>query len=213
MSSSQPDRADVAAAGQRQPPGLRERKKARTRAAIQREAVHLFRAQGFSATTIEQIAEAAEVAPSTVFRYFPTKEDLVVLENDLQPMIAEFHAQPPELTPLQAMHRAILATFGTLTPNELDERREREHRELLVLSIPELWASNLDNITSSLDTVAEAVAERCGRSADDPRVRSFVGAFFGAILPVWFAWAHDPEVDLLAGMDDALTHLSDGLHL
>src|SRR6476620_1763051 len=90
-------------------PGLRERKKAKTRAAIQEHALRLFQEQGYDATTVEQIAEAAEVSPSTFFRYFPTKED-VVLYDDLDPVfIAVFEAQPPELTPIQAMRKALRA--------------------------------------------------------------------------------------------------------
>ena len=63
-----------------QPLGLRERKRARTFAAVQTQALRLFREQGYDATTVEQIAEAAEVSPSTFFRYFPTKESVVLLD-------------------------------------------------------------------------------------------------------------------------------------
>jgi AcrR family transcriptional regulator len=61
-----------------QPTGLRERKKAKTRAAIQAHALRLFAKQGYDETTIDQIADAAEVSQSTFFGYFPTKEDVVL---------------------------------------------------------------------------------------------------------------------------------------
>src|SRR5580704_2257713 len=67
--------------GQARPDGLRERKKARTRASIREHALRLFREQGYHATTVEKIAEAAEISPSTFFRYFPTKEDLVLQDE------------------------------------------------------------------------------------------------------------------------------------
>src|SRR5690348_5485874 len=91
-------------------PGLRERKKAKTRAAIQRHALRLFREQGYEATTVNQIAEAAEISPSTFFRYFPTKED-VVLYDAVDPVaFAAFEAQPRELSPIEALRRTLHET-------------------------------------------------------------------------------------------------------
>src|SRR5262249_41621602 len=105
--------------------GLRERKKAKTRAAIQRHALRLFRDHGYEATTVEQIAAAAEVSPSTFFRYFPTKED-VVLYDDFDPLlIAAFEAQPPELTPMQAMRGAMREVFTRVPVEETDQQWER----------------------------------------------------------------------------------------
>src|SRR5262249_43645421 len=121
--------------------GLRERKKAKTRAAIQQQALRLFREQGYEATTVEQIAEAAEVSPSTYFRYFPTKED-VVLWDDLDPLlIAAFEAQPGELRPIQALRGAVRQVFADLPAGEMEQQWERSQ---LILAVPELRMRMLD---------------------------------------------------------------------
>ena len=109
-----------------QPPGnLRERQKARTRAAIQHQAIRLFREQGYETTTIEQIATAAEVAPSTCWRYFPAKEDLVLTDNYDPLVAAALRAQPPGLGPVQAACRALSQALAGLTEHDLDDMRER----------------------------------------------------------------------------------------
>src|ERR1700677_5219167 len=100
---------------QARPDGLRERKKARTRASLREHALRLFREQGYQATTVEQIAAAAEVSPSTFFRYFPTKED-VVLQDDMDTrMVEAFDRQPADLTPLAAVRGAMREAWRSFT--------------------------------------------------------------------------------------------------
>src|SRR5258708_35242601 len=62
--------------------GLRERKKQKTKAAIQRAALRLFKRQGYEETTVEQIAAAADISESTFFNYFPSKENVVIYDDN-----------------------------------------------------------------------------------------------------------------------------------
>src|SRR5262249_28892086 len=97
---------------------LRERKKARTRDSIREHALRLFRDQGYQTTTVEQIAAAAEVSPSTFFRYFPTKED-VVLQDDMDIRLVEaFARQPGDLAPLPAVRAAVREAWASFTDTE-----------------------------------------------------------------------------------------------
>ncbi|MEV6150523.1 TetR family transcriptional regulator [Nonomuraea sp. NPDC052129] len=185
-------------------PGLRERKKAGTRAAIQRHALRLFREQGYDATSVEQIAQAADVSHRTVFRYFPTKEALVTLD-DYDTLIAEaYAAQPLELGPVPALRNAFRAVFTDLTDADVTAKRERQ---ALVLSVPSLWAASLANITRTKQTLTELVAARLDRPQHDDRVRAVAGAVFGILLSVWLDWAKNPELDAPAALDSALAHL------
>jgi len=116
-------------------PGLRERKKAKTRAAIQAAALHLFERQGYQATTVDQIAEMAEVSQSTFFRYFPSKEDVVLLDRYDPLLLAALVAQPAELSPIAALRRTLRSVLGGLPAEELERERQRA---MLVVSVPEL---------------------------------------------------------------------------
>ncbi len=190
--------------------GLRERKKAKTRAAIQQHALRLFREQGYDATTVEQIAAAAEVSPSTFFRYFPTKED-VVLWDAFDPLILEaFKAQPAELSPLEALRRALAAAWAGLSKEEMAEQRERM---ALIISVPELRARALDELVGGVQLLAELVAERVGRPADDFAARNMAAAVVGVGIAAIVAAAEDPDADLGALMDAGLAHLEAGLPL
>ncbi len=190
--------------------GLRERKKAKTKALLQQHALRLFKEQGYEATTVEQITEAAEVSPSTFFRYFPTKED-VVLEDFLDPaLIAAFRSQPSDLNPIQALRAAVHEVFGSLPPDEMAMELEREE---LIFYTPELRARMLEDIARTVRWFSQLVAERVGRDADDFALQTFAGAVLGVILAAWFSAVDHPDADLLTLMDRALAQLEAGLPL
>jgi AcrR family transcriptional regulator len=197
-----------------QRPGLRERKKARTRAAIREHALRLFREQGYDATTVEQIAEAADVSPSTFFRYFPTKEDVVLLDELDVLAIGAFEAQPADLSPIAAFRAAARDAFASLGADELARLRETAE---LTLTVPELRARAMDEFGRTIGVIAEAVARRSGRDQDDFAVRILAGAIVGVIMAAtmpWHEWAaEDPGTDMLARIDAALCHLEAGLPL
>jgi AcrR family transcriptional regulator len=196
--------------GEQPTAGLRERKKARTRTAIQAAALSLFERQGYHATTVDQIAALAEVSPATFFRYFPTKEDVVLHDRYDPLLIADFLARPPELSPITALRRTMRSVLGGLPADEFARERQRA---MLIISVPELRARALDQLASSLEPFNDAVAERTGRAPDDSAVRALTGAVIGVSISAMLAAADDPDADYLELMDDGLAHLEAGLRV
>src|SRR6201996_6606134 len=151
---------EIASPASGEPAGLRERKKARTRAALREHALRLFREQGYQATTVEQIAAAAEGSPSTLFRYFPTKEDLILQDDMDTALVAAFERQLPGLSPVAAMRRAIHDGLASLSPEQWNQIRETTE---LTMTVPEIRARAMDEFGRTINVVAEAMAKRAGR--------------------------------------------------
>ena len=201
--------------GQDQPGGLRERKKARTRASIREHALRLFREQTYQGTTVEQIAAAAEVSPSTFFRYFPTKED-VVLQDDMDTrMIEALERQPADLGPLSAVRAATREMFTSYTQADLDLLGETT---ALTMTVPEVRARAMDEFARTIAVTGEALAKRTGRPTDDLAVRTIAGAIIGVIMSItmpWEGWSNDRRTleDTFERIDQALALLEVGLPL
>jgi len=197
------------------PDGLRERKKARTRASIREHALRLFREDGYQRTTVEKIAEAAEVSPSTFFRYFPTKED-VVLQDDMDTrMIEALEQQPPELGPVAAVRGAVRQMFASYTATDLAVLQETT---ALTMTVPEVRARALDEFARTIRVLAEAIGKRAERPADDLAVLTVAGAFVGVIMAItmpWEDWSERPSAfeDSFGRIDEALALLEAGLPL
>jgi AcrR family transcriptional regulator len=192
------------------PLGLRERKKAKTRAAIQAHALRLFKKQGYSQTTVEQIAEAAEVSPSTFFRYFPTKEDVVLFDATDPVMLDKFAEQPPDIGLIEALRRTIREVYAGLSEEQLQRDYERTS---LAMAVPEVRARALSMFAGTIDFLTPVLAERMGLDPADPKVRTVGGAIMGAIIGQYLAFAGTGVADLISKMDDALDMLEHGLQV
>jgi AcrR family transcriptional regulator len=192
-------------------PGLRERKKARTRAQLQEHALRLFREQGYQETTVEEIAEAAEVSPTTVYRYFPTKPDLVIYDDLDEVMIEAFRSQPPELTAVQAMRATLRSGLDDLLGEELELQRERW---LLIRDEPELRAAMLDELTRTMSQMADLIAERAHRPRNDDEVVALAGALIGMTIAAWMETDGDEWMErFISRFDTGAAKLETGFDL
>jgi AcrR family transcriptional regulator len=163
------------------PLGLRERKKVRTRAALQRHALQLFTEKGYRDTTIEQIAEAAEVSPSTFFRYFATKEDIVLGDYFDARVIGFFREAPAEMSPVQAMKYAMQQMTESMSPDELELEVKRNQ---LIATVPELQRGMVEEMLRPMRLLAAALADRLGRAPDDPFCTAYAGALIGGLVAI-----------------------------
>ncbi len=191
--------------------GPRERKKIRTRQAIRGAAFRLFAEQGYDATRVDQIAEAAEVSPSTLFRYFPTKEDIVLMDEDDPVMEAALRARPAHEPPLTALRGALHDTMRQLyaAPEAVAETKQRMR---LIATVPALRARMHENLAVTSEFLGRALADRTGHPIDSLEVRVFVGATLAGFREALLHWsAEDMRDDLAAIVDRAVDVLESDL--
>jgi Transcriptional regulator len=176
--------------------GLRERKKRQTRLALLDAALDLFLAQGYGNTTVDQIAAAVDVSPRTFFRYFASKEDVLLhpMEEGGHVLTTALAARPADEPPFVAIahaYRAMLRYLERETPNEND-RFLRTHRVLN--GDPALMAVTFTRVTALEDRCAAVLAQRMGVTPDDRRPRLVV-ALMGAAARVGFMCPHNASTD------------------
>jgi len=160
-------------------PGLRQRKKERTRAQVRETALRLFAEQGYEDTTVGQIADAAEVSLSTLFRYFPTKAQLVV-SVDLSTLVHEaFRGARPGDTVFDAIAAALRASLPELSSMLPGASPEDPHA---LTTLARLREAMLGEATGAVGLFAALIGERWGRAPHDPQVQAAAGAVVGVGL-------------------------------
>ena len=181
--------------------GLRERKKLKTKEAIQREALRLFQERGYDETTIEQIAAAAEISPSTFFNYFPTKEDLIIFDR-YDPIFESLLMELPNDGPLSAsIERALTMLAGALEA----DRETILVRSRLGLEIPEVRARFWSELERAQNLFAGLIARRTGRNASDFDIRVLAMVLVTAAFEASVEWIRrGGEGDMFALVQKAL---------
>jgi AcrR family transcriptional regulator len=190
-------------------PGLRERKKIKTRRAIRTATYALIEEQGYDATTIEQIADRAEVSPSTVSRYFPAKEDIVVTDEWGPVMTAELRARPQEESWADTL-RHVMRTALDLSLAE--EPAVTRLRTRLGVEVPAVRARMLENAAATGRLLRDALAARSGLDPDSLELRVFTMSVMGGLTEVSHYWAETGHRDDIRDLvDRALDVLEHGL--
>jgi AcrR family transcriptional regulator len=185
---------------------LRGRKRTRTRLMIQGEAMRLIAEKGYEHTTVDDIAYAAAISPRTFFRYFPTKED-VVIWDEYDPIVPDlFDARPTDEPLVETLRGFLHEALGGLYARDRDELLLRAR---LLTTVPELRARLRDDQRTGEREMAEHLARTRGIPADDLGVQVLAAAFGAAIIVALERWVEDDgKSDLLEMLDRALESLA-----
>lgn len=196
--------------------GLRERKKQRTRCALTDAAFRLFGHKGFTATTIDEIADAVDISPRTFFRYFASKEDVVLslLDQQLRELVAALGRRPPTEPVLTALHQAAIEVIRACESgtNGFDAARYGE-LQVLIASSPGLAAHCLEQGTARLADLAAVIGIRMGVDhRTDPRPRLVAAVGLCAMQTAVNAWREaDRDTKSSDLVDRAFTLIADGI--
>jgi AcrR family transcriptional regulator len=198
------------------PEGLRERKKQRTREQIIEAAMRLFAERGYQATTLADIATAADVAPRTFFTYFPSKEAVVFhnVDRDLDSLASALRDRLPGETAFEALRRWIDAMYDHWMAEEdealLRKRLCRENEGL---------ANFQGGIMARIqELLLEAIADDLGEPEDALRPRLVTAAAIAALTSLEGTLHETTEqrgpaakAEALAVLDDVMLFLRGGL--
>ena len=194
-------------------PSLRERKKQRTHDDLQEVALRLFAQRGFHDVTIEEIAAAADVSPRTFYRYYSSKEDLVLGSvPDLIEAIGEALAERPRTEPVMASIRAVTIELANEYASDADANRVRTE---IIAATPELQQRSAERQPIMESVLVPFVADRLGLDADrdlTPRlIASCTVAVSRVATDVWSAQGSSGR--LADQIDRALAMLEAGLDI
>ena len=192
--------------------GLRERKKLKTREALEQAALDLFAKQGFDSTTIEEIVEACDVSPRTFFRYFPNKEALLLSDADekCQLLVAGLLGRPAGESPLRSIRESLVENLAGL---EHDRPRMLEQSRIMA-ETPALRTYKIERQQSWEEAIFQALQTRAASGLDGGHstfeLRLVASTAIAALRAAVETWLEEGG-DVIARVDDAFARIAAGL--
>ncbi|APR84394.1 Transcriptional regulator, TetR family protein [Minicystis rosea] len=166
--------------------GMREKKKARTREAIVQAALELFEKKGFDATTVEEIAAAADISTRTLFRYFTSKEDVIFLGQDEENAraVEMLRTRPEGEAPLDTLFRGTRILLDT----SRDTLKHAQRGLAIVQRTPALRARRQQVLNEIQDIIATGLAGKRATKTEALRMRLLAAAYLAALNEAMVAW-------------------------
>lgn len=188
------------------PPARLGRQPSTSHAELSHIALELFRENGFETTTVDAIASAAGIGRRTLFRYFPSKNDLPWgdFDSGLEQMRSYLASLPSDTPLVQALTTAVIE-FNRFPDEEIPFHRERMH---LLLNVPALVAHSTLRYAAWRQVVAEFAAERLRVPTDSIAPQTIGWTFLGASLAAYEQWLKHDDADLLELLDSAFVELT-----
>lgn len=184
---------------------LMERKRLSTRRRIQAAALDLIGSGSYEAVTVEQIADRSEVSPSTVYRYFGSKEQIILWDEYDEAFLEAFRDRLTDHSPGEAMLGAMAGLFGESGHD--GDVSTLEHLRL-VASVPELQAAQAARVDELMRTMAVAIVDSGLPEAD---ASIFSGAVVGAFVGALDAWVSADGTAPLAALLERTASVVAGL--
>jgi AcrR family transcriptional regulator len=191
--------------------GLTERNKQRTRREIAEAAGQLFIERGYAATTVQDIANAADVSPRTFFRYFPCKEDVITViasatMDDVLDHLAGHDAS-------ESLGSVLKATFAAVLGPAIDDPDAARAFQFMLRDTPALRARWLEEQRRNRDRLAEELRPWFDQFSGAMAPHLAAGAALLAVDEVMTLWADDPSLPNPLGLLDQALHILDGASL
>ena len=192
--------------------GLRERKKLKTREALEHAALELFAQKGFDHTTVEEIAEACDVSPRTFFRYFATKEALLLSDADekCQLLVAGLLDRPAGESPLRSIRESLVSNLASLE----HDRDRLLMQSRIMAETPGLRTYKIERQQSWEEAIFRALCSReaasAGGSHSTFELRLIASTAIAALRAAVETWLEEGG-DVIARVDDAFARIAAGL--